>query len=135
MNLVKERQKTLISHIKGYLAEKLKSLFSNKQVELSNLIHRLPDHIIQVIQKISSLDVIIGSEDYVVEEEGFSGSGGICRRIIYKKKFIFIIKKISMDNFGDQDYVRLSREIDIHSGLRYFPTTHIHYYSFFSHLL
>lgn len=132
LNLVpKDRGKSFLEKITESFANKLQSLFnhSKKSIDFSLLTHRIPPEVVGRLRQINSIAIVEESDDFQVEGRGRSGSGGICQRVIYKAKYIFVIKKIDMINFRDRDYLRLQRELDIHSSLnnRRIPTL---YHSF-----
>ena len=99
----KDREKKgLLERMALGFTNKLQALFAvankhqGKGIDFSLLTHRIPLEVVRKLREITSLETINESDEYQVEGGDCSGSGGICRRIIYNAKYIFIIKKIGM---------------------------------------
>ena len=120
-NLVKEPDKKgFIDRIRDGISKKWKNLFGNQlpDVNINSLTHRIPPDIVETFRKIQSVSDITSSNEYRIEGNGLAGSGGVCFRVIYQMKYIFIIKKINTVLFSDSSWVKLEREITLHSSLR-----------------
>lgn len=122
LKLIQKKEKNFLERAKEAIGKKLKSLFAgaadaDDNLDFTQLICRLPSEVIEVLRKIQAISDITKSDDYSVEGIGLSGSGGICHRVIYKTRFIFIIKKIDLTFFRDRDYLRLERELNIQNSL------------------
>ena len=120
--LAKEKEKSLLERGKEIITNKLQPLFAavtgttKKGLDFSILTHRIPPEVLEKLKAINSLAALY-TDDFQSEGPGLSGSGGVCQRMIYQNRYIFVIKKIVMTNFRDRDYVRLQRELDIQSSL------------------
>lgn len=118
----KGKGKSYFDRAKEAIGNKLKSLFAavddqEKTIDFSLLVCLLPPEVVTMLRQIERISALTRSDDFQFEGIGLSGSGGVCHRIIYQSKYIFIVKKIDLTFFADRDYLRLEREIDIQSSL------------------
>jgi hypothetical protein len=128
--------KSYLERAKEAIGNKLKSLFAvvddqeKGSIDFALLICCLPPEVVAMLRKIERISALTKSDDFQFEEIGLSGSGGVCHRIIYRSKYIFIVKKIDLTFFADRDYLRLEREINIQSSLSHQRIPQL-YHSFF----
>lgn len=129
----KDKKKGFIDKAKEFIMTKLQSGFAaaatttttttatnekeKGRIDFTKLTHRIPPEVIEQLRAITSYADITSSDKFQVEGGDLSGSGGVCRRIIYQNQYLFVVKTIEMQHFRDRDYLRLEREIDIHNSL------------------